>query len=146
MAPMREAVASTTRTRRPRVFVVEDSRLVRERLIGLLAGVAQPAGVADNAEDAITGILAARPDAVVLDLRLAHGSGFDVLRALRAKAPGIAVYLLTNDTAPQLRRLAGALGARGFFDKTHEFHRVRDVLAAHPSLPAAAGTPPDTLH
>lgn len=113
-----------------RVFVVEDSRLVRERLVAMLAGVATPAGTADNAEDAIAGILETHPDAVVLDLKLARGSGIDVLRALRQQAPGIAVYLLTNYPASHYRRLALDLGARGFFDKSTEFHRVRDALAA----------------
>ncbi len=126
MAAMEQAVTPKP----PRVFVVEDSRLVRERLLAMLSGVAQTAGTADNAEDAIAGILETHPDAVVLDLKLARGSGIDVLRALRERAPGIAVYMLTNYPASHYRRLAGELGARGFFDKSTEFNRVREEIAA----------------
>jgi DNA-binding NarL/FixJ family response regulator len=91
-------------------------------------------GVAATAQGAIEGILAAQPDVVVLDLRLAEGSGLDVLRALRAAGPAgeaIAVYMLSNFAETPYRRLAERLGAQGFFDKSTEFERVRDVLSAH---------------
>ena len=65
---------------------------------------------------------------VVLDLKLAEGSGFDVLRALHRAAPGIDVYMLTNFASEPYRRLAERLGARDFFDKTTEFERVRDTI------------------
>jgi DNA-binding NarL/FixJ family response regulator len=113
----------------PRVFLVEDSRLLRERLGTMLAGIAQCAGDAGTAGEAIDAILAAQPDAVVLDLMLKSGSGIDVLRALHERAPQIAVYVLTNYPAPHYRRLAMDLGARGFFDKSTEFNLVRDAIA-----------------
>ncbi|KPK05555.1 MAG: hypothetical protein AMJ64_11460, partial [Betaproteobacteria bacterium SG8_39] len=91
-------------------------------------------GVAATAGEAIEGIVAARPDVVVLDLRLAEGSsGIEVLRALRAKdlaVEAIDVYLLTNFAEAPYRRVAERLGVQGFFDKSTEFERVRDVLAA----------------
>ncbi len=113
----------------PRVFLVEDSRLVRERLETLLAGISRNAGHATAADEAIEAILAIRPDAVVLDLQLARGNGIDVLRALHERAPEIDVYMLTNYPVPHYRRLAAELGARGFFDKSTEFNLVRDAIA-----------------
>jgi DNA-binding NarL/FixJ family response regulator len=113
----------------PSVFLVEDSRLLRERLGTMLAGVAQTTGDAGTAAEAIDAILAGQPDAVVLDLMLKNGSGIDVLRALHERAPQIAVYVLTNYPAPHYRRLAMELGARGFFDKSTEFSLVRDAIA-----------------
>lgn len=115
-----------------RVFVVEDSPLLRERLADLFAPVSGvlTVGYADGADEAIRGILEARPDAVVLDISLAQGSGIDVLRALQRQAPGIEVYMLTNFANPQYRRLCARLGARGFFDKSSEFEQVRDAIAA----------------
>ena len=112
------------------VFLVEDSAPVRERLTEMLQGLpgTQVLGHAADADGAIRGILAGNPDLVLLDISLAAGSGFDVLRAVRAAAPEIAVYMLSNYAAHPYRRLASALGARGFFDKTNEFERVREVL------------------
>ena len=119
--------------RAPRVFLVENSRLVRERLVAMLAGVAQFAGHAESAEEAIAAILETQPDVVVLDLMLTRGTGIDVLRALQHRAPGIGVYMLTNYPVSHYRRLAGELGALGFYDKTTEFNRVRDDIAAFAS-------------
>jgi DNA-binding NarL/FixJ family response regulator len=118
-----------------RVFVVEDSPAVCERLQTMLAGIegTQAVGVAATAQDAIEGIRRARPDVVLLDVRLAEGSGFDVLRALRAQglAPdAIDVYMLTNFAEAPYRRIAERLGVQGFFDKSTEFERVRNALAA----------------
>ncbi len=113
------------------VFLVEDSPLVRDRLVTLLGSVpgACVQGCASEAESAIREILATRPDVVVLDLKLAKGSGFDVLRAVHAEAPAIDFYMLSNFASEPYRRLAGKLGARDFFDKSSEFERVRDVIA-----------------
>ena len=115
-----------------RVFVVEDSPLVSTRLEAMLAAIAgvTTVGHAAVAEEATHSILAQRPHAVVLDLGLARGSGFDVLRAVHEQAPEIDVYVLSNFSGEPYRRRAARLGARGFFDKTTEFERVRDTLAA----------------
>ena len=114
-----------------KVFLVEDSLPVRERLSALLTagGTNEIVGTAAGAREAIAAILAARPDAVVLDLNLAQGSGFDVLRAVRDAAPEIDFYMLSNFASEPYRRHAASLGARGFFDKTSEFERVREILA-----------------
>ena len=110
------------------IFLVEDSVPVRERLSEMLGDVI--VGHAGNAPSAIRAILEKRPDVVLLDISLAEGSGFDVLRALRDEAPEIDVYMLSNFAAYPYRQLASTLGARGFFDKTNEFERVREVICA----------------
>jgi DNA-binding NarL/FixJ family response regulator len=114
-----------------KIFLVEDSSLLRERLEAMLAAIpgTRTVGHASGAKEAISGILAARPDAVVLDIHLAEGNGFDVLRALRAAAFEPAIYVLTNYPLDGYRAVAERLGARGFFDKSNEIERLRDTLA-----------------
>lgn len=113
------------------VYLVEDSPLVSERLLEMLESVpgVRVTGRAAGADEAIREILAARPDVVVLDIRLAQGSGFDVLRTLHDRAPEIEVYMLSGFATEPYRHLAARLGARGFFDKSTEFARVRDAVA-----------------
>ncbi|TAK39646.1 MAG: response regulator [Betaproteobacteria bacterium] len=125
-------MCSATLTSAFKVFIVEDSPIIRERLLALLGSIegAAAIGQASRAAEAIDGILALQPDAVVLDLKLADGSGFDVLRAVHERAPGIELYMLSNFAAEPYRRMAARLGARDFFDKSNEFQRVREVLAA----------------
>ena len=115
------------------VFLVEDSPLLRPRLEAMLAGIAgaRLLGQAAGAQAALDAILAGRPDAVVLDIHLEEGNGFDVLKALQKSAPQVAVYVLTNFPTEPYRRKAESLGARGFFDKSGEFERLRDALATH---------------
>jgi DNA-binding NarL/FixJ family response regulator len=114
------------------IFVVEDSALVRERLLEMLDTLpdAQVVGVATRADEAIQDILAGHPDIVLLDVRLEQGSGFDVLRAVHEMAPDVDVYMLSSFATDPYRQLALRLGARGYFDKSTEFGRVREVLAA----------------
>jgi len=114
------------------IFIVEDSPVVRARLVDLLGAIpgASIAGAASSAAPAIREILAQRPDVVVLDVNLAEGSGFDVLRAVCGRAPEIDFYMLSNFAADPYRQLAERLGARRFFDKSKEFDRVRDLIAA----------------
>jgi DNA-binding NarL/FixJ family response regulator len=114
------------------IFVVEDSLLVRERLLEMLGTLpeAEVVGVASRADEAIQDILADHPDIVLLDVRLEQGSGFDVLRAVHEMAPEVDVYMLSSFASDPYRQLALRLGARDYFDKTTEFGRVREALAA----------------
>jgi DNA-binding NarL/FixJ family response regulator len=114
-----------------RIFLVEDSHLVLARLESLFASIpgVRVAGTASHAERAIRGILEEKPDVVLCDLKLATGSGFDVLRAVHAAAPEIDVYMLSNFASEPYRRLATELGARDFFDKSSEIERARDLVA-----------------
>jgi DNA-binding NarL/FixJ family response regulator len=123
-----------------RIFLVEDSPLVLARLESLIGAIpgARLSGSASDAARAIHDILDAQPDMVLCDLKLATGSGFEVLRALRAAAPGIDVYMLSNFASEPYRRLAAELGARDFFDKSNEIERVRDVIAQRAADPIAA--------
>ena len=113
-----------------RVFLVEDSPIVRERIeesLCTIPGVVT-VGHATGADDAIRAILADRPDVVLLDLVLEQGSGFDVLRYVLVRAPAIDFYVLSNIASEPYRRLTTSLGARGFFDKTTEFDRMHETL------------------
>jgi DNA-binding NarL/FixJ family response regulator len=130
---MHNATSALTRTRPGlRVYLVEDSDAVRERLEQMLAGIEGTlyVGHASGVTEAIRGILAAQPDAVVLDVRLTDGNGFEVLRAVHERAPDIAVYMLSNFSSEPYRRMAERLGATEFFDKTTELERMRQTLSA----------------
>lgn len=115
-----------------KVFLVEDSPLLRSRLATMLAAIpgTESAGQAEGADEAIREILATQPDVVVLDLHLKQGNGFDILRAVHKAAPAIVFYVLTNYPAEGYRLSAQRLGAQGFFDKSHEIDRLREALSA----------------
>jgi DNA-binding NarL/FixJ family response regulator len=122
-----------------KVFLVEDAPLLRERLEALIASIpgTRVVGHADGAKEAVRAILAERPDVVVLDIHLADGNGFDVLRGLRAAQFAPEIHVLTNYPLDGYRQTAQRLGARGFFDKSTEFDALRATLAAR-AAPAAS--------
>jgi len=121
-APM---VASTTR-----VFLVEDSELIRKRLVSMLADVsgADVIGHAENAADAIASILSARPDVLILDIKLKAGSGIEVLQNIKRRMPAMAVIMLTNYASEEYRKKCLEAGAEYFLDKTNEFEQLRPII------------------
>ena len=115
-----------------KVFLVEDSPPIVARLRRLLGDVAgaEVSGNAATAQGAIDAIAADRPDLVLVDLQLAEGGGFDVLRALQPMTRDTEFYMLSSHASDPYRQLAERLGARGYFDKTRDMDKVRALVAA----------------
>jgi two-component system response regulator DevR len=120
-----------------KVFIVEDSASIRERLTELMGEIdgAAVVGFADTPSDAIAGILNTRPDCVVLDYQLLGGTCVDVLHAVHSKAPSVVFVVLTNHANPQYRRLCLKAGANWFFDKSTEFRKIKGVISGLASVP-----------
>jgi DNA-binding NarL/FixJ family response regulator len=85
-------------------------------------------GQAHNAQDALASILEAKPDVVILDIRLPGKSGIDVLKDIRAKKLPIRIIMLTNYPYPQYRKKCESLGADYFFDKVTEIEEIPKVI------------------
>ncbi|HEX8845298.1 MAG TPA: response regulator transcription factor [Pyrinomonadaceae bacterium] len=113
-----------------RVFIVEDSTVVRERLMALLTDV-QGVEIIGHAEDAACAsefIRIFRPDTVILDLKIQGGSGIDVLREIRQLVPPPLIMVVTNNAIPQSRQRCFDAGADFFLDKTTEFEKLIEIL------------------
>ena len=79
-----------------KVFIAEDSAMIRERVAEMLEAQAMDVvGHAPTPQDSIAGILAARPDVVVLDVQLEGGSGLQVLKAVRLAHPKVAFVVFS---------------------------------------------------
>ena len=115
-----------------RVYLVEDSPILRKRVETMLATIPGMTfvGYSGEATAAAKEIEALRPDAVILDIHLSQGTGFDVLRRLKRNKVATAVFVLTNYATDAYRATAEGLGARALFDKSTEFERLREALAA----------------
>ena len=114
------------------VVLVEDSAVVRERLVDLLddePGV-EIVGEYADAQSAIDGIANANPDVVLLDIKLGAGSGMQVLKFVMQHAPQVKVIVLSNYAEPQYRSRYLAAGAIEVLDKSNEFDRVPAILRA----------------
>ncbi len=133
-----------------RVFLVEDSPIIRERLIESLSvpGRIEIIGSADSESAAVAALRSPDWDALVLDLQLKHGNGLGVLKAVgpRDRARGAKVIVFTNYAFPQYRAKTEQLGADHFFEKAREYHRIREVLDAMASAPTPLTAAPVTPH
>jgi DNA-binding NarL/FixJ family response regulator len=125
---------STNDTARPaplRVFLVEDSAILRERLVETLGawGDTTIVGHAETEAAADLALQAQEWDVLVLDLQLLQGTGLGVLQRLKNyRRAGTIVIVLTNYVIPIYRNRALQLGADYFLDKANEFARIKDAL------------------
>jgi DNA-binding NarL/FixJ family response regulator len=125
--------ASPVSTRRDvTLLVVEDSPLIRERLIELVGSVPHVSvvGAAADGHHASALFQHYRPDAVVLDLELPGIHGIDLLAQFKQEHPSCSVMVLTTYAFPQFRQRCAKLGADYFLHKATEFERVNEVLSA----------------
>lgn len=116
-----------------KVFLVEDSLMIRERLHGMVEAIPniEVIGEEDNEVDAMRSICTLEPDLVVLDLSLASGggNGMDVLRQIRQRPMSCIVIVLTNYFNPFYQNRCLELGADYFMDKSQELEKLGDLLA-----------------
>jgi DNA-binding NarL/FixJ family response regulator len=130
-----DAGSRAVAVKRPlKIFLVEDSASVRDRLTELLAiaGEVEVVGFAES-EEASLYALKAEPtiDVAIVDLNLKGGSGFGVIEALRAQypLPPPTIVVLTNYAFPEYEVACRRRGADFFFDKSTQFGAVKRVLS-----------------
>ena len=113
-----------------KVFIAEDSILIRERLKDMLSELQgiEIIGEAGDANEAIKEISQLNPDVVILDIRMPGGNGIGVLEHIDKTGPVPMVIMLTNYPYPRYRKRCMDLGADFFFDKSTEFEKVTEVL------------------
>ena len=113
-----------------KVFIVDDSALVRERIIAMISehpGI-EITGQAENALEGINSIRKLKPDVVILDIRMPGGNGIEVLRNIKKNSSGPTIIILTNYPYPQYRKKCIEAGADYFFDKSTEFNKIIEVI------------------
>src|SRR5438132_5034303 len=98
-----------------RVLLVDDHEVVRSGIAAMLKATEDivVAGEAGTVRDAIDEAERTRPDVVVMDVRLADGSGIEATREIKSRRPQIQVLMLTSfadDEALFASIMAGASG------------------------------------
>jgi len=129
LTPVRDGPDALERTYR--IYVVEDSMILLRLLQEMLSAIPDVVvvGHSEHADEAIAQIVASEPDAIIVDLLLQSGTGYDVLEgvALQGKLP-LSIVLTNFTMAPHPGR-AARLGAAYFFDKSTEISRMLRLIA-----------------
>jgi len=112
------------------VYIVDDSPMMRERLMELMADLAgiEIVGQSGDPLEALDSIKKSHPDVVILDIRLPRRSGIDVLKDIKKEPRAPTVIMITNYPYRQYRQGCLAAGADYFFSKIDEFEKIRDTL------------------
>ncbi len=114
------------------IYIVEDSEAVKERLIESVEDIphARVVGSADGVAAALEGMRTVQPRVLILDIQLRGGSGFRLLKLMRAAGMTRpeTIIVVTNYPSEDYRTASRECGADHFFDKASEFHKVREVL------------------
>ena len=115
-----------------RVFIVEDSPLIRKRIMDNLRSIGGfvVVGFAESEDDAVAAITETEPDVVVTDIRLKEGNGIEVVRQVRQASltSPPKIYVLSNYASPEYRHECELVGADAIFDKSGEYDRFLDTL------------------
>lgn len=108
-----------TATEPIRVYLLDDHEIVRRGIKDLLESEGDIVVVGESglAAEAARRIPALRPDVAILDGRLPDGSGIDVCREVRSKAPDIAALILTSYDDDEALFAAIMAGASGYILK-----------------------------
>jgi len=104
---------------RRRILIVDDHPVVREGLVRQINREADLAVCAEagNASQALSAAEQAKPDLVLVDINLPGRSGLELIRDLRAMAPGLPVLVLSmHDESVFAERVLRA-GGRGYISK-----------------------------
>lgn len=122
------------RTGKAKVFIVDDSQVVTERLSLMLDELTyvNVAGHAGNITTALRTIKEVQPDAAILDIHLKddapNANGMDLLAMLRKAYPFMLIIMFSNLAHPVYVDKCMELGADYFFDKSNDFDKIIDVL------------------
>ena len=140
-----------------RLVLVDDHEMVLHGLAAMLSRFAdqvQVVATASEVEEAVRVVAEHRPDVVLCDVRLRHGSGLDVCAAIRARDPQAKVVLLTVYDDEQYLYQALRLGASGYLIKrldgrelVRHLENVRDgEIVIDPSLAGRVAASAAHLH
>lgn len=113
-----------------KILVADDDRVTLETLAAQLRGAGFQVTMAMDAMQAFMAAQRSSPDAVLLDIQMPGGTGFDTLKRLRSstKTQAIPVIAMSALKDPETGKRALALGAVEFLAKPVDFERLRSTL------------------
>ena len=109
-------------TRTVRVLLVDDHPFFRRGVAQVLAdeGDLEVCGEAGTIAEAVELVGQRRPDISIVDVSLPDGSGLDLIRMLRQKAPDARVLVLSMHAEDLVAEFALDAGAHGYLEKDED--------------------------
>ncbi|MEE2643036.1 MAG: response regulator transcription factor [Planctomycetota bacterium] len=121
-----------------RVVIADDHEVVRKGLVAVFENSEiEIVGEAANGIEAVEQAAAARPDVLLLDVRMPDGDGLDVMIRLQADLPETKIVLFSNYDNPTYIARAVALGAFDYVLKGSKPDQVLETVRRAATADAA---------
>jgi len=111
-----------------KVLVIDDEPGIRDLLDTLLRRKGYDVIVAESGQKGLECFRRARPDVIVLDLKMPEMDGLTVLRQIRSLDPIIPVIILTGAGTAETEQRVRALGVTEYVEKEFSLHLLGDAL------------------
>lgn len=111
-----------------RIFLVDDHDVVRAGIKAVLGNRFDVVGEAADVSSAVEGILATRPELVVLDVKLPGGGGAEVIARVDAEIPDVKYMALTVVTSRDDVVQMMQAGVDGYITKTTASTELPDLV------------------
>jgi DNA-binding NarL/FixJ family response regulator len=118
------------RTRKSKVFVVDDHPLIRQGLATIINRESDLTicGEADDASMAMQSIATTQPDILIVDISLNGPDGLDLLKEIRMRHPAVRVLILSMHDEKIYAERALRAGAQGYVMKQEATAKVLAAL------------------
>jgi len=113
---------------RPRILVVDDEPNVRSTMEGILRDEGFTVDSVPTGEECLTAVEERAYDVAFLDVWLPGKDGIEVLRELKAKAPGLYVIMISGHASIETAVKSTKLGAFDFIEKPLSLEKLCLVL------------------
>ena len=111
-----------------KVLVIDDEEGIRNLLDTLLNRKGYDVILADSGQKGLEVFRRARPDVVVLDLKMPGMDGLTVLQQIRHLNPTQPVIILTGAGTPESEQQVRELGVTEYVEKQFSLHLLGDSL------------------
>jgi len=110
------------------ILVVDDDERICKVFAEFLSGEGHEPEIASNAGEALESVRAARPDLVLMDIRMPGTSGLEALEMIRQVDPDVNVVIMTAYGTSQTSIEAMRLGAYDYLIKPLDLHDLKKVI------------------
>jgi DNA-binding response OmpR family regulator len=121
-----------------KILVIDDEPGIRDLLDTLLSEKGHDVILADTGEKGLEVFRRARPDVVVLDLKMPGMDGLTVLQQVRRDNPKQPVIILTGAGTPESEEQVRKLGVTEYVEKQFSLHLLGEALKRLFSTPVSA--------
>jgi len=110
------------------ILVIDDEPGIRDLLDTLLSRKGYDVVLANSGQKGLEVFRRARPDVIVLDLKMPGMNGVTVLQQIRSLNPTQPVIVLTGAATPESEQQVRALGVTEYVEKEFSLHLLGDAL------------------